>query len=319
MPAPARKGSVQGWEQTEEVAHRLLDDIAAQEARTKAMAERERQYGHLVAEAHRRGMSVERPWEQEEVRASPVPCVEGPHPHPLSPHVPSALLTTLSSLMSVCRCRLQEVYQRLHDELLRLEKEEKAEAAAKAPPVVRVGKPSGASHGAVGSPMAAGVAPRHSPHATDEPTEWQQEEEMAWRLADEMTAIEGKPPAADAPGGPKWIPKSGMVKHSASEQEMLQSPTWEQEQEWELHQRLHSEMLALETRADARLRGDTSGASLADDRLTYDQLQQQLRALEASGAGKMPPTDKAGLPRQLSRGSLLPLDVDSASGVHMKL
>lgn len=61
--------SIQGWEQTEEVAKRLLDDMRSAEARAQAAKANEKQYGHLVAEAHRRGISVERPWEQEEVCA----------------------------------------------------------------------------------------------------------------------------------------------------------------------------------------------------------------------------------------------------------
>ena len=91
-----------------------------------------------------------------------------------------------------------------------------------------------------------------------------------------------------------------------------------QEQEFEVQQRLHSEMLLLESRADARLRGEvTSGASAADDKAAYDKLQQQLRALEATGV-LMPQTDRLGMPRQMSRGSLLPM-ADSASGVHLRL
>jgi hypothetical protein len=213
---------------------------------------------------------------------------------------------------------LQEVYQRLHDELERLEKEE-----SRRPGGSVTGAPSGLgpinTGGGATTFLAGAVAPRHSPHATDEATDWQQDEEVYHRLADEMAKIEQQGGSADpgAPGGPKWIPKA-RLKHTASEAELLHSPTWEQEQEFEVQQRLHSEMLQLESRADARLRGEvTSGASAADDKAAYDQLQAQLRALEANGV-LMPHTDRLGMPRQMSRGSLLPM-ADSASGVHLRL
>ena len=67
----ARRSSAShtGWEQSEEVARRLLQDMAVAEARDRAKHARDREYGSLVAEAHKHGVSVERPWEQEEVRA----------------------------------------------------------------------------------------------------------------------------------------------------------------------------------------------------------------------------------------------------------
>lgn len=68
----ARRSSAShtGWEQSEEVARRLLQDMAVAEARERAKHARDREYGSLVAEAHKHGVSVERPWEQEEVRAA---------------------------------------------------------------------------------------------------------------------------------------------------------------------------------------------------------------------------------------------------------
>ena len=149
--------------------------------------------------------------------------------------------------------------------------------------------------------------------------DWQQDEEVCFRLADEMAKLEQLPggPALGEPGSAKWIPKSSMLKHTASEAEMLNSPTWEMEQEFEVQQRLHAEMLTLETRADARQRGEPTEGSLADDKAAYDKLQQQLRALESTGV-LMPNTDRLGMPRQMSRGSLLPM-ADSASGVHLRL
>ena len=71
--------SIQGWEQSEEVAKRLLDDMRSEEELAAKAKDNERTYGHLVAEAHRRGISVERPWEQEEVRhGTGAPCSSGP-------------------------------------------------------------------------------------------------------------------------------------------------------------------------------------------------------------------------------------------------
>ena len=55
-----------GWEQSEEVARRLLEDMAAAEAREVAARQRTRSEGHAVAEAHRAGAAVSRAWEQEE-------------------------------------------------------------------------------------------------------------------------------------------------------------------------------------------------------------------------------------------------------------
>lgn len=64
-PGPPSAGAT-GWEQSEEVARRLLDDMAAAEARERAARLRDREYGHQVAEAHKHGEKVDRPWEQEE-------------------------------------------------------------------------------------------------------------------------------------------------------------------------------------------------------------------------------------------------------------
>ena len=55
-----------GWEQDEEVARRLLADMKQAEAKERAEREEERLYGAKVAEAHRRGLSVETSWEQDE-------------------------------------------------------------------------------------------------------------------------------------------------------------------------------------------------------------------------------------------------------------
>ena len=67
--------SIQGWEQSEEVAKRLLDDMRSEEELVKQAKDNERAYGHLVAEAHRRGISVERPWEQDEVKRGGGSCL----------------------------------------------------------------------------------------------------------------------------------------------------------------------------------------------------------------------------------------------------
>ena len=55
-----------GWEQSEEVARRLLEDMAAAEAREAAARREARAEGHAVAEARRAGAAVSRAWEQEE-------------------------------------------------------------------------------------------------------------------------------------------------------------------------------------------------------------------------------------------------------------
>ena len=55
-----------GWEQSEEVARRLLEDMAAAEAREAAARQRDKADGRAVAEAHRAGAAVSRAWEQEE-------------------------------------------------------------------------------------------------------------------------------------------------------------------------------------------------------------------------------------------------------------
>ena len=64
-PAPKVEGP-NGWEQSEEVARRLLEDMAAAEAREAAQRQRDKAEGRAVAEAHRAGATVSRAWEQEE-------------------------------------------------------------------------------------------------------------------------------------------------------------------------------------------------------------------------------------------------------------
>ncbi len=207
------------------------------------------------------------------------------------------------------------MYQRLHDEMLKLEAR---------------GFPRVPSRGAVNTSSAArpvnttGAAPRHSPRATDQETGWEQDEEMYFRLADEMAALEqrGVPRVPSA----KWIPKSGMIKKSESEAAILSNPPWMQDEE--VFQRLHDEMIKLEQRADARLEAQRRGAAdthppLAEDRSAYEKLQAQLRAMESQGVA---PPPAAGLTRQQSRGSLLPWGHESpppikenATGVHQLL
>jgi len=65
-PAPKVEGGPNGWEQSEEVARRLLEDMAAAEAREAAQRQRDKAEGRAVAEAHRAGAAVSRAWEQEE-------------------------------------------------------------------------------------------------------------------------------------------------------------------------------------------------------------------------------------------------------------
>ena len=64
-PAPKVEGP-NGWEQSEEVARRLLEDMAAAEAREAAQRQLDKAEGRAVAEAHRAGAAVSREWEQEE-------------------------------------------------------------------------------------------------------------------------------------------------------------------------------------------------------------------------------------------------------------
>ena len=59
-------GGPLGWEQSEEVAKRLLEDMKAAEAREKAARARDKAEGRAVAEAHAHGVAVERDWEQVE-------------------------------------------------------------------------------------------------------------------------------------------------------------------------------------------------------------------------------------------------------------
>jgi len=202
------------------------------------------------------------------------------------------------------------VYQRLHAELQLLE-------ARGFPRVPSRGQLAPVRTAAAARPdFAAGIAPRHSPRATDEATGWEQDEEMFHRLADEMSALEAR--GVPRVNSAKWVPKSGMVKHSASEASLLQHPPWEQEVE--VYQRLHDELLKLECRADERLAAQRRGEAtqhppLAEDKSAYDKLQAALRAMEAQGAAP------SGLPRQMSRGSLLPWGNDSPppivrTGVH---
>ncbi len=127
----------------------------------------------------------------------------------------------------------------------------------------------------------------------------------------------GKPSA-------KWIPKG--PKRSPSTDAVTANPPWEQEQE--VYERLVQELVALETRADARIeahrRGDAPGAHppLEADQAAYDKLQATLRDME--GRADAPPHVGA-MRRNSSRGALLPLAsagvsmAEAATGVHQRL
>jgi hypothetical protein len=118
---------------------------------------------------------------------------------------------------------------------------------------------------------------------------------------------------------PKWIPKASIAR-SPSTDAVLAHPPWEQEQE--IHQRLTSELLALERRADARIessrRGEPAGAHppLEADQRAYDTLQAQLKEMEARADA---PAAAGAMRRSSSRGALLPAGQDGAVAVHQRL
>jgi len=106
---------------------------------------------------------------------------------------------------------------------------------------------------------------------------------------------------------------------SPSTEAALANPPWEQEQE--VYERLVHELVALETRADARIeatrRGNADDAHppLETDQKAYDQLQRRLREMETRDGA---PAPGAAMRRSGSRGTLLPFS-ENAAGVHHQL
>lgn len=165
--------------------------MAQAERREKAERERERDFGHLVAEAHSAGLSIERPWEQEE-----------------------------------------EVYTRLAAEMAAME-------TVRAHTSRTGGRPGGAGRPPLppGQRAAGAEAERERPP-------WAQEEEVYARLAGASLRFGRSPPhtcsaaelealesrgvgSGSQPAAKKWIPKASL-KHSASEEDLLSHPPWEQ-------------------------------------------------------------------------------------------
>jgi hypothetical protein len=88
-----------------------------------------------------------------------------------------------------------------------------------------------------------------------------------------------------------------------------------------VYERLVSELVALETRADARIeatrRGttDASHPPLEADQKTYDELQRRVREMESRDGA---PAANSAMRRSNSRGTLLPFS-ENATGVHQRL
>ena len=90
-----------------------------------------------------------------------------------------------------------------------------------------------------------------------------------------------------------------------------------------MYERLVSELVTLETRADARIEATRRGGSSKDatlptleaDQKAYDNLQRQLRDMEARDGA---PAGGA-MRRSNSRGTLLPPFSENATGVHQRL
>jgi len=189
----------------------------------------------------------------------------------------------------------EEVYQRLSEQMAAFEAR---------------GFPRASSHDAL-APRPALARPARpaveSPRATEDANLiWAAEEELYWRLADEMRALEELGHRAQEKPA-KWIPKSSM-RPSASDGEVN---AWEQTHE--VFARLVDEMKRLEGRADERLaaeRSNLEGAQrnfppLETDRSAYERLQVALRAVEREAARS---GQGAALPRNTSRGKLLATD-----------
>ena len=146
-------------------------------------------------------------------------------------------------------------------------------------------------------------------------------QEVYHRLAAELAELEsrGVGQGQKAPAV-KWIPKGpAKIVKSPSTEAALANPPWQQEQE--VYERLVSELVTLETRADARIeatrRGsrDASHPTLEADQKAYDNLQRQLRDMEARDGA---PAGGA-MRRSNSRGTLLPPFSENATGVHQRL
>lgn len=81
-----------------------------------------------------------------------------------------------------------------------------------------------------------------------------------------------------------------------------------------------SELVTLETRADARIEATRRGAKdthppLDVDQKAYDNLQRQLREMETRDGA---PASGSAMRRSNSRGTLLPF-TENATGVHQRL
>ena len=89
----------------------------------------------------------------------------------------------------------------------------------------------------------------------------------------------------------------------------------------EVYERLVSELVTLETRADARIEATRRGAKdashppLEADQKAYDALQRQLRESETRDGA---PASGSAMRRSNSRGTLLPF-AENATGVHQRL
>lgn len=148
-------------------------------------------------------------------------------------------------------------------------------------------------------------------------------QEVYHRLAAELAELEsrGVGQGQKAPAV-KWIPKGpAKIVKSPSTEAALANPPWQQEQE--VYERLVSELVTLETRADARIEATRRGGSSKDatlptleaDQKAYDNLQRQLRDMEARDGA---PAGGA-MRRSNSRGTLLPPFSENATGVHQRL
>lgn len=283
-----------GWEQSEEVGRRLLEDMKRAEAAERVAAAELRALGKDVASRHAAGLPVERDWSAEE-------------------EVYARLNTEMAALARKGHSS---------DNLVVLN--ERALAVMKR---LQAPLPPGAS------PVLPRLVPNEAPiqrtrglqAELDHPA-WEQEQEVYQRLAHEIADLEARGvssvPGLSAPGV-KWIPvgpkpKPGEEPAPPSTAETC--PPWEQDTE--VYARLVAELVVLESRADARVAAVAAGEpepttpggsqlpSLEHDQLVYNRVSAQLAVMEDS---KVVPKTAPLVRRSNSRGVLLPEELPGAA------